>query len=335
MGECSSNIVAGIPIHHRHQNLRACLDDLLGSVPSTSTIFILQHEPLSVLNLPRSTDPPDLHALIRYILTLSHASIPPSTHAESNTGHTSLTESSATIIPSALPLSFDPMSRPNGEPQPSSLSPGPVSQLGSTMAAPFTHAGSYLKPTLDVVNPKKWWPGYLTIQKSASQPDLKYLSSKAESKFGAASSNDPEYPVSDVTSANVEDTRHSESASSNNIPKDNRDSAKEKPDAAPDLPPLVENGHLDIDREALEDAMIDTTPPRSDVDSDVEVYPPLPLSPPPPPPFTQLPVRMIHALDPLCTETRILLHVSACTVIALLVVCDVLIDLPPYIRTVA
>jgi hypothetical protein len=315
--------------------LRTCLDDLFETIPSTSSSFVVQHEPLSILNLPRSTAPPDLYALIRYVLTLPFPPIPPSPHTDSNTGHISLTDSSATIVPpAALPLSPEPVSGANGAPPLSAPHPGPVSHLGSTMTAPFTHAGSYFKPTLDVVNPKKWWPEYLTIQNPTSRPDLKDLLPEAEPKPSATRPNGLEYPDSEVKPANGEDTQQLKPVPSNNIPKDNPDPSEMKQDGSassssplpPSIEPSAKNHHLDIDQEALEDAMIDTTPPRSDMDSDMEAYPPLPPSPPPPPPFMQLPVHMVHASNPHCTEQRTLLHVSACSIITFSRLCIVLID---------
>lgn len=256
---------------------------------------------------------------MRYVLTSSHLAIPSlaHVHVESNTGHTSLTDSSATIIPPALPSSSDPISKPNGKPP---SSPKPVSHIGSTVAAPFTHAGAYLKPTLHVVNPKRWWPGYLTVQRSSSRSDLKDSSPEAEPK---PATNGSEYLVSEAKPPNEE---HLESVSSNNIPRDDPHTPEAKHDAGASsslcspspTESFAKNGHLDIDQAALEDAMIDATPPRCDVDSELEAYPPLPPSPPPLPPFMQLPVRILHALDPLRTEQRTLLHVWACSIIVLL-----------------
>lgn len=201
------------------------------------------------------------------------------------------------------------------------------------MAAPFTHAGSYLKPTLDVVNPKKWWPGYLTIQKSTSRPDLKDFSPETEPKPGVTPPNDPEYSDREVKPAN--DSQQSKP--SDNISKGNSDPSEMKQDGStsrlpPPIEPSAKNHHLDIDQEALEDAMIDTTPPQSDMDSDMETYPPLPPSPPLPPPFTSLPVRMIRASNPPCTEQRTLLHIPACSIIALLKSCNVLISVTPCVQ---
>jgi len=57
--------------------------------------------------------------------------------------------------------------------------------------------------------------------------------------------------------------------------------------------------------------MIDTASFRSDTDSDMDSYPPLPPSPMPSPLCRRHPVRMLRTLNPLCTEERTLLNVSS------------------------
>ncbi|KAF8318780.1 hypothetical protein DL93DRAFT_345955 [Clavulina sp. PMI_390] len=103
--------------------------------------------------------------------TLSSATIrphPPSQQASSSTA--------ASIVNGLLPTSISGTPTPSPSPSSTSISPSlpanplstalaipgarPLSQLGSTMAAPFTHAGSYI---VHNANPRKWWPDYLTI----------------------------------------------------------------------------------------------------------------------------------------------------------------------------
>lgn len=76
------------------------------------------------------------------------------------------------------------------------------------------------------------------------------------------------------------------------------------------------NEGTSIDQDALEDAMLDTTPPQSEADWDR--YPPLPPSPPPPAPFVKLRVRISLPDDSSITEERTVLHVHVSSSVQIL-----------------
>lgn len=298
------------------------MDDLLDGLPSKSTAFILQHNPPSLLTSLPSPMTADLRALIRYILiTTQPSAIPASTQSEGTIKIASLSDSSATIIPPAASTpSSTPIPRNNDalSPSPLASSARPMSQLGTTMAAPFTQAGSYLKPTLDVVNPKKWWPGYLTLPKSSPRLDVKDVSF-VEPKLGSDLGHDPLPPPEEAASSNEHIPKPSDDIASGDGPHDtshaNEEAAISSP-SSPSHPPIdaslsdvSEYEQQVVDHDALEDAMQDTTPAYSDYDGDIVAYPPLPLSPPPPPPLSQLTVRMTRNDDETRTEDRTVVHV--------------------------
>lgn len=240
-----------------------------------------------------------------------------------------------------------------------------MSQLGSSMVAPFTQAGTYLKPTLDVVDPRKWnWPGYLSIKQSSSSSSLSKESvseSDVSNGDGDKSGNEDKTDEDDaggiegefkahvaamkrareeggeeldaiVPSAAPEQTElppqanpEGDDSKSEASPRQLSSSDDDLGDHLPLSPPQPSNSlsppqspepaESIIDQDALEDAMLDTTPPHSiagGFENDQFQYPPLPPSPPPAPPFQGNQVRIRRIEESGETEERSLqyVHVS-------------------------
>lgn len=306
------------------------MNDLNEGWPDASASFVVQHNPPTLLTNPIDSVKSDLRALIRHILLVSPPPAPTpsqSIEAELETRSLSLSDSTATIIapapaPAPSTLQSIPIPRPNGTHVPSILAPRPISQFGTTMAAPFTHAGTYLKPTLDVVNPKKWWPDYLMISRSPSRQEMSVPSPTEPKAPGEDSSESASLPTQSDPAEDKPPTP-TEHVPSNELPEQNDDddvtSANE--DVARSSPPSIhlptappseisdDASDADVDQEALEDAMLESEHPHSDMGSEAGLYPSLPPSPPPPPPFSYLTVRMSSKANPSVTEERTVLHV--------------------------
>ncbi|KAF8323521.1 uncharacterized protein EI90DRAFT_3076910 [Cantharellus anzutake] len=269
----------GIPLHPRHGRVAAQIQKLVDILPPTSNPFILDNPSSSLLAVPpQGSYPASLPRYLRY-------------HMSSSDDHTTRKRVLESALSSVLDSTQDQTATAPDHQSAAALAPGPLS-VSRSLAAPLANAfvstsnaavtaGTTLISPFQsmprLTNPKKWWPGYLTIKRPISEP-------KEAQDTSATDTNKGSTEALGVVRSGIGAERPSDRLT--------------HPSTDAEAPPHT------IDQISLEEAMSPLG------GSGIWEHSALPPSPPPPPSFSELRVHLPVEIDGHTTEQRKLLHLT-------------------------